>query len=84
MATARSAGDDLRLELNYADLYGGAYPLGQVTYEVVCRSGASAVAGGFLAYAAGPASQAAVGAAGYAPLPDALRERVAAAVANLR
>ncbi|GLW31645.1 phosphate ABC transporter substrate-binding protein PstS [Actinoplanes regularis] len=85
VATATPAGgDDLRLELNYADLYGGAYPLVQVTYEVVCRSGASAVARGFLAYAASPAGQAAAGAAGYAPLPDTLRERVAAVVANLR
>ncbi|WP_436529711.1 phosphate ABC transporter substrate-binding protein PstS [Actinoplanes sp. HUAS TT8] len=83
-AAKPSSGDDLRLDLNYDDLYGGAYPLVQVTYEVVCRSGASAVARGFLAYAASPQGQAAAGAAGYAPLPETLREQVYAAVAGLR
>ncbi|GAA2683784.1 phosphate ABC transporter substrate-binding protein PstS [Actinoplanes palleronii] len=83
VASARSTGD-LRLEVNYPDLYGGAYPLVQVTYEVVCRTGASAVARGFLAHAASPAGQAAASRAGYAPLPDTLRERVAAEVATLR
>ncbi|GIF04063.1 phosphate ABC transporter substrate-binding protein PstS [Actinoplanes siamensis] len=85
VAAARTVGGDgLRLEFDYDDLYGGAYPLVQVTYEVVCRSGASAVARGFLAYAASSAGQAAAGSAGYAPLPGALRERVSAAVAGLR
>ncbi|MFI1988491.1 phosphate ABC transporter substrate-binding protein PstS [Actinoplanes sp. NPDC020271] len=85
VATARPAdGGDLRLDLNYDDLYGGAYPLVQVTYEVVCPSGASAVARGFLSFAASPAGQAAAGTVGYAALPDALRERVHAAVASLR
>jgi phosphate transport system substrate-binding protein len=85
VAAAKPAGGgDLRLDLNYDDLYGGAYPLVQVTYEVVCGSGASAAARGFLTYAASPAGQAAAGAAGYAPLPDALREQVYAAVAGLR
>ncbi|GAA2856024.1 phosphate-binding protein PstS [Actinoplanes cyaneus] len=85
VAAARPAGgDDLRLDLNYDDLYGGAYPLVQVTYEVVCKAGASAVTRGFLAYAASPEGQAAAGAVGYAPLPAALREQVHAAVAGLR
>ncbi|GAA4587286.1 phosphate transport system substrate-binding protein [Actinoplanes octamycinicus] len=85
VAAARPAGaGDLRLEFNYAELYGGAYPLVQVTYQVVCQRGASAVARGFLGYAASPAGQAAASAAGYAPLPDTLREQVAAAVAQLR
>jgi phosphate transport system substrate-binding protein len=84
VAAKPAGGDDLRLEFDYQPLYGGAYPLVQVTYEVVCRSGASAVARGLLAYAAGPAGQAAVSSAGYAPLPDTLRERVYAVVAGLR
>ncbi|BCJ40627.1 phosphate-binding protein PstS [Actinoplanes ianthinogenes] len=85
VASAKPAGDgDLRLEFDYDDLYGGAYPLVQVTYEVICKRGASAVARGFLSYAASPAGQAAASGAGYAPLPDTLREQVSAAVAGLR
>jgi phosphate transport system substrate-binding protein len=85
VAAARpSGGDDLRLQFDYQNLYGGAYPLVQVTYEVVCRSGTSAVARGFLAYAASPAGQAVASKAGYAPLPDALREQVHTVVAGLR
>jgi phosphate transport system substrate-binding protein len=84
VASGRLPEGDLRLELDLAGLYGGAYPLVQVTYEVVCRSGASEVARGFLTYAASPAGQQAVANAGYAPLPDTLRERVYSAAAALR
>ncbi|WIM94014.1 phosphate ABC transporter substrate-binding protein PstS [Actinoplanes oblitus] len=83
IASAGITGDnDLRLDLDY-DLPGGAYPLVQVTYEIVCRRGASAVTRGFLSYAASPAGQRAVSGAGFAPLPDTLRERVFAAAAHL-
>ncbi|GIF14409.1 phosphate ABC transporter substrate-binding protein PstS [Actinoplanes teichomyceticus] len=85
VAAATVAGaDDLRLTIAYPRLRSGAYPLVQVTYEVVCRTGASEVARGFLTYAASRAGQAAAQRAGYAPLPDTLRNRVHAAAADLR
>ncbi len=77
------AGGDLRLTVDYRAAVAGAYPLVLVTYEVVCRNGTPAAARSFLAYASSPAGQAAVARLGYAPLPEGLRQRVAAAVAQL-
>ncbi len=76
--------DDLRLEIDYSAATAGAYPLVQVTYEVICRDRISAAARGFLTYAAGVSGQRAAEQAGYAPLPETLRTRVAQAVAALR
>lgn len=77
-------GGDLRLAIDHAGASGGAYPIVSVTYEVVCQGSVSGVARGFLAYAAGEAGQRAAAGAGFAPLPAALREQVAASIAALR
>jgi phosphate transport system substrate-binding protein len=86
IANAAVTGDagDLRLELSYetgtADY---AYPLVLISYDLVCRTGATALTRSFLAYAAGPQGQAVAEAAGYAALPEALRVRVEQAVTGL-
>jgi phosphate transport system substrate-binding protein len=83
IASARVT-DDLRLEIDYTAATAGAYPIVQVTYEVVCRNTISPVARSFLTYAAGSSGQQAVEQAGYAPLPPALQSQVAQAIATLR
>ncbi|MEU8660102.1 phosphate ABC transporter substrate-binding protein PstS [Actinoplanes philippinensis] len=83
IASAR-VGDDLRLEIDYTAATAGAYPIVQVTYELVCRDTISDAARSFLAYAAGEPGQRAAGQAGYAPLPEALRGRMSEAIADLR
>ncbi|MGX6606624.1 phosphate ABC transporter substrate-binding protein PstS [Micromonosporaceae bacterium Da 78-11] len=81
--SAEVAGPDLRLTLDYRTRTAGAYPIVLVTYEIVCATGASPVVKSFLTYAVSPAGQAALTRLGYAPLPDALRRKVATAVATL-
>ncbi|GIE36072.1 phosphate-binding protein PstS [Actinoplanes italicus] len=76
--------DDLRLEMDHAAANGGAYPIVQVTYEVLCGSTISGTARSFLVYAASEAGQQAAERAGYAPLPASLRAQVTQAIANLR
>ncbi|MFC4071147.1 phosphate ABC transporter substrate-binding protein PstS [Actinoplanes subglobosus] len=76
--------DDLRLSIDYTAARAGAYPLVQVTYEVVCRNTVSDVARSFLVYAAGEPGQRAAEQAGYAPLPESLRNQVVRALATLR
>lgn len=76
-------GGDLRLAVDYRSPTGGAYPIVLVTYEVVCRGGAGPLLKGFLTYTAGAEGQAAAARLGYAPLPEQLRAKVAAAVAGL-
>jgi len=82
VAGAKSAGD-LRLEIDYWTTAAGAYPIVLVTYEVVCQSGTPELVKSFLTYTASPAGQAAATRLGYAPLPEQLRDRVAAAVTAL-
>jgi phosphate transport system substrate-binding protein len=82
-ATSTGTGGDLPLRIDHGIRTAGAYPIVSVTYEVVCRSGAPELVRSFLAYTAGPAGQAAAARLGYAPLPEDLRRRVAAAVAGL-
>jgi phosphate transport system substrate-binding protein len=84
--TIASAGvtDDLRLEIDHAAANGGAYPIVQVTYELVCGSTIPETARSFLVYAASEAGQKAAEQAGYAPLPDSLRTRVTQAITTLR
>ncbi len=60
-----------------------AYPIVLVTNEVVCRAGVSALVKSFLGDTASAPGQAAAGRLGYAPLPEQLRGRVAAAVGGL-
>jgi phosphate transport system substrate-binding protein len=76
-------GGDLQLAVDYGTKAAGAYPIVLVTYEVVCKTGTPPLAKSFLAYAASPAGQASATRLGYAPLPEALRVKVAAAVAAL-
>jgi phosphate transport system substrate-binding protein len=81
-------GGDLQLRIDYGTSAAGAYPIVLVTYEVVCRTGTPAgslaLVKSFLTYTVSPAGQAAATRLGYAPLPEQLRSRVAAAVAELR
>lgn len=76
--------EDLRLEIDYTAATAGAYPIVQVTYELVCRNTISDVARSFLVYAAGESGQRAAEQAGYAPLPPALQARVTATLSTLR
>ncbi|GIF36718.1 phosphate ABC transporter substrate-binding protein PstS [Actinoplanes xinjiangensis] len=75
--------DDLRLEIDYTAATAGAYPIVQVTYELVCRTKITPVTRSFLTYAAGRAGQQAAEQAGYAPLPPALQTQVTQAIATL-
>ena len=77
------AGGDLKLAVDYNTGAAGAYPIVLVTYEVVCRTGTPALVKSFLAYASSLAGQASATRLGYAPMPEALRTKVAAAVAAL-
>ncbi|BEL02135.1 phosphate ABC transporter substrate-binding protein PstS [Actinoplanes sichuanensis] len=81
---AAAVTEDLRLEIDYTAATAGAYPIVQVTYELVCRNTISEVARSFLTYAAGESGQKAAEQAGYAPLPPELQTRVTAALAALR
>jgi phosphate transport system substrate-binding protein len=76
-------GGDLELAVDYTTARPGAYPIVLVTYEIVCAKGAGPLVKSFFAYAVSPAGQAAATRLGYAPLPDALRTKVAAAVGAL-
>jgi phosphate transport system substrate-binding protein len=76
-------GGDLELAFDYGTARPGAYPIVLVTYEIVCAKGAGPLVKSFLSYAVSPAGQAAATRLGYAPLPDALRSEVAAAVGAL-
>ncbi len=75
---------DLTLSIDYNTTVAGAYPIVLVTYEIVCSTGNPAASlpllKGFLGYAASPAGQASATKVGYAPLPDEVRTKVAAAV----
>jgi phosphate transport system substrate-binding protein len=79
IAGARTGGAGLQLAVDYRTGAAGAYPLVLVTYEVVCKTGTSPLVKSFLTYAVSPAGQQAATRLGYAPLPESLRTRVAAA-----
>jgi phosphate transport system substrate-binding protein len=76
--------DDLKLKVNYFSTLPGAYPIVQVTYEIVCNRGHPAdklaLLKSFLAYVASSKGQAAAGELGYAPLPPKLRKQVTSAL----
>ncbi|MFI5891897.1 phosphate ABC transporter substrate-binding protein PstS [Actinoplanes sp. NPDC051513] len=82
-AQVAGAGGDLKLQIDYQAAAADAYPLVLVTYEIVCKTGTSPLTKSFFAYASSPAGQEAATRLGYAPLPEALREKVAGAVAAL-
>lgn len=86
-AKIAGTGNDLKLKLDYATKADGAYPLILVTYEVVCDKGLAADKGAlvksFLTYTSSTKGQGILEGLGYAPLPESIRSKVAAAVATL-
>ncbi|OBH31089.1 phosphate ABC transporter substrate-binding protein PstS [Mycobacterium sp. E342] len=82
-------GNDLVLDLNamYSSQEPGAYPLVLATYEIVCSKGSdpdtSAAIKSFLTVAAG-GGQTDLPSAGYVPLPDKVKVRLAAAIDALQ
>lgn len=86
LAAAKPAGtgSDLALKLDYATKAPGAYPIILVTYEIVCSKGLAAdktaLEKSFLTYFASTEGQGALTALNYAPLPEATRTQVDAAI----
>lgn len=84
-ATFVADGNDLVLDLNgmYGNPQPGAYPLVLATYEIVCSKGYNAETSdaikSFLTVAAGK-GQTDLSSAGYVPLPDKVKERLATAI----
>lgn len=76
--------DDLKLKLNYFSTVSGAYPIVQVTYEIICNKGNAPerqpLLKAFLTYLASGPAQASAGDLGYAPLPAKMRKAVTASV----
>ncbi|WP_418955330.1 phosphate ABC transporter substrate-binding protein PstS [Streptomyces tritici] len=89
IATAEVAGEDgdLALEFDYRTKAAGAYPIVQVTYEIVCADGnrpeSLPALRSFLGYAASEEGQKELHAIHYAPLPRSVAERVREVVATL-
>jgi phosphate transport system substrate-binding protein len=89
IASAKTAGtgNDMQLTIDYKTTAPGAYPIVLVTYEILCEKGNSSTAlpliKGFLGYASSAAGQQAITKAGYAPLPESVRSKVATTVGNL-
>ena len=86
-STADGEGNDLRLKLDYATKEAGAYPIGLVTYEIVCSVNKDAAKQNeiksFLTFFASSEAQSLIEEIGYAPLPAEVQTKVAAAVAAL-
>ncbi len=80
-------GNDLRLSLDYATKEAGAYPIGLVTYEIVCSKNSDAAKQAsiksFLTFFAQADTQKSLEDIGYAPLPADLETKVTAAIAAL-
>ena len=80
-------GKDLALKLDHTPSAEGAYPITQVTYEIVCAKGNRAdtlpATRSFLGYIAGKDGQALLKQASYAPLPDKIAARVRSTIADL-
>nr|WP_294691878.1 phosphate ABC transporter substrate-binding protein PstS [uncultured Friedmanniella sp.] len=83
-ATPTGKGNDLGLELKYADTAEGAYPALLVTYEIVCSKGLeadkTAILKDFLGYFASEKTQQGLEELGYAPVPAELLTKVKSAV----
>jgi phosphate transport system substrate-binding protein len=83
----RSDGNDIRLEIDYAGRSPAAYPIAQVTYEIVCQKGLDAakagLARGFLTYLASDTGQRELPGRGYSRLPESLRPLVEAAARTI-
>nr|WP_240942188.1 phosphate ABC transporter substrate-binding protein PstS [Planosporangium thailandense] len=78
---------DLSLKIDYATKESGAYPIVLVTYEIACSKGNPAdklsLLKSFLGFVASKDGQAKLGDIGYAPLPDTLQTKVAAAINDM-
>ena len=87
-AKVKGTGNDLSLDLKYADNAAGAYPALLVTYEIVCSkgldAGKTAIVKDFLTYFSSTRTQSQLEELGYAPLPAELQTKVAAAVAAIQ
>ena len=87
-AKPAGSGNDLKLELDYATKTKGAYPIVLVTYEIACSKGLpadkAALVKDFLAFYASEGEQQSLTELGYAPLPEDVRTKVAAAVDALQ
>jgi len=83
-AKPAGSGNDLKLSIDYTTKAAGTYPIVLVTYEVACSKGLdaqkTALEKGFLSYYASADTQAGLTDLGYAPLPEEVRTKVAAAV----
>lgn len=83
-AKAKGSGNDLSLDLKYADTAAGAYPALLVTYEIVCSKGLdpekTAILKDFLTYFASDQTQSGLEALGYAPMPSELLTKVKTAI----
>lgn len=86
-ATQKGTGNDLALKLDYATKQPGAYPVILVTYEIVCSKGLdpakTTLVKSFLTSFAGTEFQKTLPDLGYAPLPEQLRTKVAAAIEQI-
>jgi len=80
-------GDDLSLQIDYAQNTPGAYPLVLVTYEIVCTKYKDPATGtfvkNFLEYTVSNAGQAVLAGLGYAPIPTSLAANVKASLAKV-
>ena len=87
-ANVKGSGNDLSLELKYADLDAGAYPALLVTYEIVCSKGLApdktAIVKDLLTFFSSPEEQSKLEELGYAPLPSDLQSKVQTAVAAIQ
>ncbi len=88
-ATFAGVGNDLELDLEsiYRTRAGGAYPLVQATYEIVCSRGydpATSAAVRSLLTVAVDNAQGGLSAAGYIPLPDKFKKRLLVAINAIR
>ena len=85
-ASVPDSGTDLQVKYDFANTTAGAYPITAVSYEIVCTKGKDAakqaLLKSFLTYAIG-AGQDSAAAAGFAPLPPALSDKVKASLAAL-
>jgi len=86
-ATVVGTDKDLSLKIDYNTSTAGAYPIVLATYEIVCSSGNDAaklpLLKSFLTYISSADGQSKLADLGYAPLPETVRAKVAAAVAAL-
>ena len=86
-ATQVGQGNNLSLKLDYATKAAGAYPILLVTYEIVCSKAKVpskvALTKGFLKHFSSSETQKSLEDLGYAPLPNAIQTKVAAAIEAL-